>query len=641
MSDAASTNSTEIRNHFIRNVAVIAHVDHGKTSLVDKLLFQSGQFRSGELEKLQGGQHGLIMDSNPLERERGITILSKNCAVKYVPEGATEPITINIIDTPGHADFGGEVERVLRMADGCLLLVDAFDGPMPQSRFVLGKALEAGLKPIVVINKCDRPGARPEAVYGEIFDLLVDLGAEDHALDFPCIYSSAREGWATESLTEHAKNPSTTLRPLFESIVKNVPAPEGDIDSHLQMLVTTLDYSDYVGKIGIGRVYHGRLRTGTQIVSIRHDGSKQLSRIGKLYRFQGLGRIETDEIVAGDLCAVVGLETVDIGDTICDPAFPMPLPPVTVDEPTITMIFRINDSPFAGQEGSLVTSRQIRERLEKELQTNVAMRMTTGRSADEFVVSGRGLLHLGILLETMRREGFELSVGKPEVITKVIDGVLSEPIEMLVVDVPNHNVGAVMELVGSRRGELQNMDQRGEMMSHLQFEIPSRGLIGMRSRVLTATQGEGIIHHGFLKYAPMTGETPHRLNGVLIATDSGDVTAYSVEGLAERGFLFVVPQDKVYSGQVVGEHNRDNDLPVNITRPKQLSNFRVSAKEATVVLKPARKLSMEACLEYIEDDEVVEITPTSVRMRKRMLNENDRKRAGRSAKDREATKAGV
>jgi GTP-binding protein len=623
----------------IRNVAIIAHVDHGKTSLVDKLLFQSGQFRSGELEKLQGGQHGLIMDSNPLERERGITILSKNCAVRYTPPGATEPVLINIIDTPGHSDFGGEVERVLRMADGCLLLVDAFDGPMPQTRFVLTKALEAGLKPIVVINKCDRPGARPTEVHHEVFDLLLEIGAEEVAADFPVVYSSGREGWATLDLAKANPNDSKDLRPLFDTIVEKVPAPKDDRAAPLQMLVTTLDYSEYVGRIGIGRVFAGSIKPGQQVTSVHRDGSKTNSRVGKLYRFQGLGRVETDEVHAGDLCAVVGLETVDIGDTLCDPANPQPLPPVTVDEPTLTMVFRINDSPFAGQEGDKVTSRQIRERLERECETNVAMKLEQGRTSDEFAVSGRGMLHLGILLETMRREGFELSVAKPEVITKMIDGVLCEPVELLVVDVPPTAVGPVMELVGSRRGELQNMDQRSDTLTHLKFEIPARGLIGLRSRILTATQGEGIIHHSFLKYAPMVGETQHRLQGVLIATEGGDVTAYSVEGLSDRGVLFVVPQDKVYSGQIVGEHNRDNDLPVNITRAKQLTNFRVASKEQTVVLKAARKLTLEAALEYIEDDELVEITPSNIRLRKRILDEGARKRHERQSRDRE--EAGV
>jgi GTP-binding protein len=627
----------------IRNVAIIAHVDHGKTSLVDQLLLQSGQFRAGELEKLQGGQHGLIMDSNPLERERGITIFSKNCAVQYVPrqiDTGGQPVLINIIDTPGHADFGGEVERVLRMADGVLLLVDAFDGPMPQTRFVLGKALACGLRPIVVVNKCDRPGARPQHVHNEVFNLLVELGAEEIALDFPVVFASAREGWATTDPDQAFAGAAGDLRPLFEAIVRHVPPPRDNPGDPLQMLVTTLDYSDYVGRIGIGRVFAGSIRPGQEVVSVKRDGVTQVrSRVGRLYRFQGLGRVETDEVHAGDLCAVVGLESVDIGDSICDPARIVALPPVTVDEPTITMVFRINDSPFGGQEGDKVTSRQIRERLERECQTNVAMRVEPGRTGDEFAVSGRGLLHLGILLETMRREGFELSVGKPEVITRVIDGVVHEPVELLVIDVPPHAVGPVMELVGSRRGELKHMDQRSDTLTHLQFEIPSRGIIGLRSRVLTATQGQGVMHHSFLKYAPAHGETVHRTQGVLVAIEGGDVTAYACEGLADRGVLFVVPQDRVYAGQIVGEHNRDNDLPVNITRTRQLTNFRVSSKEQTVVLKAARRLSLEAALEYIEDDELVEITPASIRLRKRILDESMRRRAERQARDREAQAA--
>ncbi|MCU0689222.1 MAG: translational GTPase TypA [Phycisphaerales bacterium] len=629
----------------IRNVAIIAHVDHGKTSLVDKLLFQSGQFRSGELEKLQGGQHGLIMDSNPLERERGITIFSKNCAVQYVAHNATEPTLINIIDTPGHADFGGEVERVLRMADGCLLVVDAFDGPMPQTRFVLGKALAAGLRPVVVVNKCDRPGARPAAVHNEVFDLMVELGAEELAMDFPIVYGSAREGWAYNSADEAmeaaaGRKKGGDLRPIFEAIVKQVPPPQDDPNKPLQMLVTTLDYSEYVGRIGVGRVYSGMIKTGQQVASIRRDGKIVTSRIGKLYRFQGLGKIETNEVHAGDLCAVVGLESCDIGDTICHPDSPMALPPVTVDEPTITMVFRVNDSPFGGQDGDKVTSRQIRDRLEREAETNVALKVAPGKSGEELAVSGRGLLHLGILIETMRREGFELSVGKPEVIVKMIDGVLHEPVEQLVVDVPPHAVGSVMELVGSRRGELKNMDTRSDTLTHLSFEIPAKGLLGLRSKILTATQGEGIMHSSFLKFAPASGETPHRLQGVLIATEGGDVTTYACEQVAERGVLFVIPGDKVYAGMVVGEHNRDNDLPVHITRLKQLTNFRVASKEATVVLKGARRLSLEAALEYIEDDELVEITPKTVRLRKRILDEGMRKRAERQSRDKEAAMAG-
>lgn len=621
----------------LRNVAIIAHVDHGKTSLVDKLLFQSGQFRAGELEKLQGGQHGLIMDSNPLERERGITIFSKNCAVNYTGADG-ENYLINILDTPGHSDFGGEVERVLRMADGCLLVVDAFDGPMPQTRFVLTKALEFGLKPVIVVNKCDRTGARPLAVHHEVFDLFVELGAEDIALDFPIVFGSAREGWAVNDIEKDEKK---DLRPVFEAIIKHVPEPKDDPSASLQMLVCTLDYSEYVGRIGIGRVYSGAIRPGQQVCAIKQrDGKKELSKVGKLYRFKGLGREETNEVHAGDLCAVVGLESCDIGDTLCDPAFPLPLPPVTVDEPTITMVFRVNDGPFGGTEGTSVTSRQIRERLDREMQTNVAMRIAQGRTAEEFAVSGRGLLHLGILLETMRREGFELTVGKPEVIIKNIDGVMSEPIELLVFDTPPASVGSIMELVAGRRGELQNMEQRSDTLTHLTFHIPSRGIIGMRSRIMTVSGGEATMHHSFLKYAPVQGETPHRLVGVMIATDGGDVTGYACELASDRGTLFVLPGEKVYPGMIVGEHNRDNDLPFHITRLKQLTNFRVSAKEATVVLKGSRKLSLETALEYIEDDELVEITPKNIRLRKRILDESLRKRSERQSKDKEAFAAG-
>ncbi|MBX3315710.1 MAG: translational GTPase TypA [Phycisphaeraceae bacterium] len=614
----------------IRNVAIIAHVDHGKTTLVDKLLMQSGNFRKEELEKLQGGQHDLIMDSNPLERERGITILSKNCAVNY-HSASGEDFRVNIIDTPGHADFGGEVERVLRMADGCLLLVDAFDGPMPQTKFVLAKALEAGLKPVVVINKCDRPEARPDEVLDEVFDLLVDLGADDHALDFHCVYASGRGGWATTDLDA----PGQDLRPIFESIVNHVPAPSDDASRPVQMLVTTLDWSDYVGRIGIGRVYAGTLSVGQQVTVIKRDGRKQNTKIGKLLRFEGLGRKEVEQIFAGDLCAVIGVEGVDIGDTLADPANPVALEPVTVDEPTMTMTFRINDSPFAGQEGQYVTSRQIRERLMRELETNVALRVENGRTSDEFVVSGRGLLHLGILLETMRREGYELSVGKPEVILKSVDGVLSEPMESLVIDAPNSAVGSVMELVGSRRGELVKMEPRGENTTHMLFKMTSRALIGLRGRILTATQGEAIMHHRFESFVPVSDETVRRINGVIIATEGGQVTPYAVNLAAERGVLFVAPGEQSYAGQIVGEHNRDNDLPFHITRLKHLDNMRAASKDATITLKPPRKMSLEQCLEYIEEDELVEITPKCVRLRKRILDESMRKRAERQSKDKE------
>ena len=623
-------------NATLRNVAIIAHVDHGKTTLVDNLLKQSGNFRTGELEKLEGGQHGLIMDSNPLERERGITILSKNCAVNYTSV-AGDKYRINIIDTPGHADFGGEVERVLRMADGCLLLVDSFDGPMPQTKFVLGKALEAGLKPVVIVNKADRPDGRPIDVVHEVFDLFVALGAEDLALDFPVVYSSGRDGWASPvwPLPEGAPKP-TDLRPIFEAIIKHVPPPRAEPDLPLQILVTSLDYNDYVGRIGIGRVFSGKVRAGQSILSLKRDGANVPGKIAKLMQFQGLKRSEVPEIVAGDLCALVGIDSIDIGDTIADPEKPMRLPPVRIDEPTMTMLFKINDSPFAGQEGEFVTSRQIRDRLEKELQHNVAMRVEQGKSADEFMVSGRGVLSLGILIETMRREGFELAVGKPEVIIKPIDGIDHEPIEELVIDTTNETVGSVMELVGSRKGELKKMEPRGDALSHLVFEIPSRALIGLRSRVLTATQGQAIMHHSFLRFDPVSGAVPHRLQGVLISIETNPVTTHACELLADRGVLFVTPADKVYEGQIVGEHNRDNDLTVNISRLKHLSNVRAASKEATVVLKAPRRISLEYALEYIEDDELVEITPKSIRIRKKFLRESDRKRFERAAKDKAA-----
>ena len=613
-----------------RNVAIIAHVDHGKTTLVDQLLKQSGNFRVGELEKLEGGQHGLIMDSNPLERERGITILSKNCAITYV-DSTTTPYRINVIDTPGHADFGGEVERVLRMADGCLLIVDAFEGPMPQTRFVLGKALEAGLKPVVVLNKCDRPDAEPQRVINQVFDLLIDLGAEEHAMDFPVVYASAKAGWS--SIDTADTTTKGDLRPVFESIIKHVPAPTDDDQAPLQMLVTTLDYSDYTGRIGIGRVYAGVVRAGQTIVLMKRDGSRKTTRITKLQRFEGLGRLDVTEVRAGDLCAVPGLEGVDIGDTIADPDKPVALPPVAIDEPTISMIFRINDSPFVGQEGKYVTSRQIKDRLSKELEKNVALRVEAGSGTDESIVSGRGILHLGILLETMRREGYELSVGRPIVITKQIDGVVHEPLETLAVEAPFDAVGSVMELVGARKGELLTMEPRGQTSSLMVFKITSRALIGLRSRLLTATQGQAIMHHSFDKYVPLSGERQGRTNGVLIANDTGAVTAFAVEGLADRGVLFVKPTDRVYAGQIVGENSRDNDLIVNITREKPLTNIRSANKEAFVSLKTPRDITLESALEYVEDDELVEITPSKIRIRKRILDEGTRRRFDRQAKD--------
>ncbi|MBK9188942.1 MAG: translational GTPase TypA [Phycisphaerales bacterium] len=622
---------TATRNTTIRNVAIIAHVDHGKTTLVDNLLKQSGNFRAGELEKLEGGQHGLIMDSNPLERERGITILSKNCAVAYHGlDGKT--YRINILDTPGHADFGGEVERVLRMADGCCLLVDASEGVMPQTKFVLGKALEAGLKPVVIVNKVDRPDERVQAVVNEVFDLLVDLGAEEHALDFPVIYASGKNGWATRQWPLPEKRPAD-LRDVFEAIVREVPGPLADLEKPLQVLVTNIDYNEYVGRIGIGRVVNGTIHSGQGVCVIKRDGKQVLTKVQQLLHFVGLRRAEVDSVEAGDLCAVVGLESIDIGDTIADPESPEQLPPVTVDEPTMTMLFRINDSPFAGQEGEYVTSRQIRERLYAELQRNPSMRVNPGRTSDEFMVSGRGVLSLGILIETMRREGYELSVGKPEVIVREIDGVPCEPVEELVVDCPSDAIGGVMELVGGRKGELKKMEPRGDNASHLVFEIPSRSLIGLRGRVLTATQGQAVMHHSFTRFQPVAGEIPHRLQGVLISLETGQVTTYALKELAERGVMFVTPGDKVYSGMIVGEHNRDNDLTVNATRLKHLDNMRAASKEATVVLKAPRKLSLEQALEYIENDELVELTPKTIRLRKKLLDESMRRRAERQAKD--------
>lgn len=616
----------------LRNVAIIAHVDHGKTSLVDNLLRQSGNFRAGELEKLGGGNHGLIMDSNPLERERGITILSKNCAVSYVAEDK-EVYRINVIDTPGHADFGGEVERVLRMADGCLLVVDAFEGPMPQTRFVLTKALEAGLKPVVVINKCDRPDGEPQRVVNECFDLLVALGAEDHALDFPVVYASAKEGWASNVWP---RQDSDDMRPVFEAIIKHVPHPDVYIEKPLRMQVTTLDYSEYIGRIGIGRVTQGTMRVGTPVVLVKRnkDGSTRNvnAKIVTLQGFSGLGRVDKNKIEAGDLCAVSGMDDLEIGDTICDPDHPNAMDAVSIDEPTISMTFRINDSPFAGQEGEYVTSRQIRARLARELEHNVALQVEPGRGTDEFIVSGRGILHLGILLETMRREGYELSVGRPIVIEREINGVLCEPIEELAIDCPNESVGSVMMLVGERKGEMLKMEPRGSAITHCVFQITARALIGLRSRVLTATQGEGIMHHTFLRFEPVSGERTRRTAGVLIANETGQVTGHACEGLHDRGTLFVRPGDKVYNGQVVGEHNRGNDLTVNIVKTKKLDNMRVANKEATVTLKAPRDIGLEAGLEYIEDDELLELTPKSVRIRKMTLDESIRRRQDRQAR---------
>ena len=612
----------------IRNVAIIAHVDHGKTTLVDQLLRQSGQFRDGELK----GE--CILDSNPIERERGITILAKNCAIAYTDRAGND-YHINIIDTPGHADFGGEVERVLKMADGALLLVDAVDGTMPQTRYVLSKALANGLRPIVVINKMDRPEQRHTAVLNEVFDLLVDLGADDQALDFPVIYTSGKDGWAATDPLHLPAAGTEDIHPLFDALIQYVPAPQLDGEAPLQVLITTLDYSDYVGRIGIGRVFAGTLRAGKQVMTIDRTGAQKLQQVKQLFRFEGLGRVEVDTIDVGDICAVVGLDKIDIGDTLADPENPIALPTVHVDEPTLHMTFRINDGPFSGREGKYVTSRHLRERLDKELQSNVALRVGPGTSLDEFEVSGRGMLHLGILLENMRREGFELTIGKPKVIYREVNGQKQEPLEHLVVDVPRDNLGPVMQLMGDRRGELTKMDTRGNL-AHMEFIVPARGLIGLRNRMLTATAGEAIMHHTFSRYDAVRGPIAGRSNGVMIAMETGPVTAYALDQLSDRGMMFVKPTDQVYAGQIIGEHCKDDDIVVNIVKMKKLTNMRAASKDFTVVLKAPREMTLEAALEYIENDELVELTPGSIRLRKRYLDENDRKRNSRRLAEAEA-----
>ncbi len=598
----------------IRNVAIIAHVDHGKTTLVDQMLRQCGMFRDSQLK----GDR--ILDSNALERERGITILAKNIAIRY------RDIKINLIDTPGHADFGGEVERVLKMADGCLLLVDAFEGPMPQTRFVLRKAFEFQLRPIVVINKMDRPDARPNEVLNEIGDLFIELGADDAALEFPTIYASAVNGWATRNPKERPGN----VQALFEAIVEHVPPPQADTHAPVQMLVTTLDYSDYVGRIGIGRVHRGTLRAGQSVTVICREGTHRTERVGELFVFDGLGRQKADSVSAGDICAVVGVESVDIGNTLADPDDPTPLPLIRVDEPTLHMTFRVNDSPFAGRSGKFLTSRHIRDRLERELQRNVALRVEPAHTPEEFHVSGRGILHLGVLIENMRREGFELAVGKPKVIYRELNNKKTEPIELCSVDVPTQHVGPVMEMMGARRGLCTKMETRGES-THLEFTIPARGLIGLRSRLLTATQGTIVMHHNFYEYEYFRGSVPERTAGVMIASETGPATGYAIEGLAARGSMFIKPGDEVYEGQIVGEHNRENDIEVNVCRTKKLTNVRAAGADKTVVLKPPREITLELALEYIADDELVEVVPDGIRLRKRLLKETDRKRASRSA----------
>jgi GTP-binding protein len=596
----------------IRNIAIIAHVDHGKTTLVDCLLRQSGEFRASQLV----GER--ILDSNDLERERGITILAKNIAIPY------KGVKINLIDTPGHADFGGEVERVLRMADGALVLVDAAEGPMPQTRFVLSKALECRLKPVVVVNKIDRSDARAEEVLNETFELFMELGADDSLADFPYIFASSRQGFATHDPSD----PGDSMKPLLDLVLEAVPGPEIDPDSPLQVLATTLDWSEFVGRIAIGRIHSGTIRRGQRVALMKADEAV-VSKINTLYVFDKLGRTEVEEAAAGDVVAVVGLEDVEIGDTISDFDVRRALPRVEVDQPTLEMIFSVNSSPLAGRVGKFVTSRHLRDRLTKELERNVALRVRQVEGSDAFAVSGRGLLHLSVLIETMRREGFELSVGKPRVITREHNGIIEEPFETLVVEVPPDRLGAVMELAGARRGQMLEMQTRGEY-AHVSFSIPARGLIGLRTRLLNATQGMAIIHHRFDRYRPLEGDIAGRPNGVLVSMVSGKAVACGLDGLQERAVMFVGPGDEVYEGMIVGENSRTGDMPVNPTKEKKLTNMRASGSDRNILLKPPRVMTLEMALEYIEEDELVEITPTHIRLRKILLSENDRKRAARA-----------
>jgi GTP-binding protein len=592
----------------IRNIAIIAHVDHGKTTLVDKILHYCSLFRENELT----GE--LILDNNDLERERGITILAKNVSVNY------KGTKINIIDTPGHADFGGEVERVLNMADGCLLLVDAFEGPMPQTRYVLQKAIALGLKPIVVINKVDKENCRPDEVHDAVFELMFNLEASEDQLDFPTIYGSAKQSWMSEHWTKKTEDISA----LLDMIVKFIPPPPV-VEGTVQLQVTSLDYSTYIGRIAIGRVARGTLRVNETVSLCRRDGRIEKARIKDLFLFEGLGKIKTDSVACGDLCALTGIDGFDIGDTVADAENPEPLPPISIDEPTMSMLFTTNDSPFFGKEGKFVTSQRLRERLYKELEKNLALRVEDTNSADSFMVFGRGVLHLSVLIETMRREGYELQVGKPRVIVKNIDGRKCEPIETLTIDIPEEKAGKVIELVTQRKGEMLAMMPKGDLM-HLEFQIPSRGIIGLRTQILNATAGEAIMAHRFKEYAPWIGEIPGRINGTLIAHETGTAIPYAIDKLQDRGFFIIEPGDDIYMGQIVGENNRSADLVVNITKTKKLTNMRASGSDDKVKIAPAVRMTLEQCMEYIEDDEYVEITPKSLRLRKIFLFEHERKR---------------
>ena len=597
----------------IRNIAIIAHVDHGKTTLVDKMMLAGHLFRNDQTN----GE--LVLDNNDLERERGITILSKNVSINY------KGTKINIIDTPGHADFGGEVERVLNMADGCILLVDAFEGPMPQTRFVLQKALQIGLKPVVVVNKVDKPNCRPEEVYEMVFDLMFSLNATEDQLDFPVIYGSAKNNW----MSTDWKTPTENLVPLLDAIIEHIPAPK-QLEGTPQMLITSLDYSAYTGRIAVGRVHRGTLKEGMNITLAKRDGSLIKSKIKELHTFEGLGRKKTNAVSSGDICAVVGVEGFEIGDTICDFENPEPLPPIAIDEPTMSMLFTINDSPFFGKEGKFVTSRHIQDRLTKELDKNLALRVRKSEPEDgKWIVSGRGVLHLSVLIETMRREGYELQVGQPQVIFKEIDGVKCEPIEELTISVPEEYSSKMIDMVTRRKGDLVSMETQGDRVN-IEFDMPSRGIIGLRTNVLTASAGEAIMAHRFKCYQPYKGEIERRSNGSMIAMESGTAFAYAIDKLQDRGKFFIYPQDEVYAGQVVGEHVHENDLVINVTKSKKLTNMRASGSDDKARIIPPVVFSLEEALEYIKEDEYVEVTPKSMRMRKVILDETERKRANKN-----------
>lgn len=593
----------------IRNIAIIAHVDHGKTTIVDKMLQAGNLFRGNE------SGDGLTLDNNDLERERGITILSKNVSITY------KGTKINIIDTPGHSDFGGEVERVLNMADGCILLVDAFEGPMPQTRFVLQKALEIGLKPIVVVNKVDKENCRPDEVYEMVFDLMFSLDATEDQLDFPVIYGSAKNGW----MNTDWKQPTDNIFPLLDAILEYIPAPV-QLEGTPQMLITSLDYSPYVGRIAVGRVHRGTLKEGMNVSLAKREGIIEKAKIKELQVFEGLGRIKTESVSSGDICALVGIENFEIGDTVCDFENPEPLPTIAIDEPTMSMLFSINDSPFYGQDGKYVTSRHIHERLMKELDKNLALRVEKSQEDGKWIVSGRGVLHLSVLIETMRREGYELQVGQPQVIYKEIEGVRQEPIEELTINVPEEYASRMIDLVTQRKGEMTAMENSNGQVN-IQFDIPSRGIIGLRTNVLTASAGEAIMAHRFKEYQPYKGDIIRRSNGSLIAMESGNAFAYAIDKLQDRGRFFIFPQEKVYAGQVVGEHSHSNDIVVNVTKSKKLTNMRASGSDDKAMLIPPIQFSLEEALEYINSDEYLEVTPKHMRMRKILLDETERKRA--------------